>query len=353
MSRRIPRRVVALLPLALLAAAALLAVAVAHAPLPFSAYDPGPQGSTEAASHLASLGLKARDLHTDLHALAELPSDPPALLVVQGLAAPPTRGDVAALDQFVARGGRVLVADDAGLADALSQPYGVSSGRFPVSDLRFSQNASILPLRLHLDGQEAPVHAVGPVLLVVGPDAQGAVVGTTQDSAFLDLDHDGALGLKDQVGPFPVAFETPANAHGGRYLFVSAAGLLQNQRGDAASATELDPLFQHLLGRDGTVVFDERGKEPSPLASAASGMQGAAQAAAAQPLGLALASAALAWAAVAAARRCPPPMPLAHAHRPDLDATPPGVLRGLRTSRTASPAPTRAPTRTLPESQPA
>jgi hypothetical protein len=324
------RRLLALAPLGLAVAGLAVAAATLHAALPFSAYSTGPQGSTDLAAHLRQSGFNVTSLHTSLALLDEVRTDRPALLVMAGLAAPATARDVADLSRFVARGGRVLVADDAGFADPLSLPYGVKSGRFPVSDVNFAGNASILPVRLALGGESAVVHAVGPVLLVVDAGAQGAVVGTTQPTAFLDLDHDGRLGLKDQPGPFPVAFETRPNARGGELLFVSDASLLQNERGPSASADELDFLFRHLAG-GGTVVFDERGRESGP-AAALSSVQGVGEAVAATPFALLLACLALAWATAAAVRRSPRPLPAEHRHDPAQDATPPEVLQALRKS---------------------
>lgn len=207
----------------------------------FSAFNPQWNGASLFARDLYGTGnlvpafsvsFEQDDVTLVQHSFAEYAIDPAATtLVVLGPANPPSPEEVAWLQDFMARGGRLLLADDFGAGNAFAAAVGAQT-RFDgglVLDLSYSKQPEFVvsdtfaphPLTQGLD----EVVLSHGTTLQVGPNA--TTLGWTSASSWMDRNGNVFQDGADPSGPFPwMAIERVGS---GEILLMSDPSVLINR----------------------------------------------------------------------------------------------------------------------------
>lgn len=242
---------------------------------PDSAFDDGAGGARALVEEADLQGLATqRLLSGPLAFQAESATHPAKTLLV--VTAPPdsyTADEAAAVQEFLAAGGRVLVADNFGAANSLTNPLGVTFERVRLVDPGAQDT-----LLVQFEGQ-APlaVGAPAPTALRTAPDVEMSVLGSSSPSSFLDRDGDGLISAGDPPGPFPVVVMVSVGDAGGLLVAVADPTPLMDPDGPADDATFRAALLESMLPDGGRVVVDEsRSPSPDPWLVAAGAVVGTA-----------------------------------------------------------------------------
>lgn len=257
-----------------LAAGGLLVLLVLAAGIPYAGGEPrysafDDRGTDDLTTFRAvaeqDSGLQAVALASGPLALAGIPDADVArtLYVAVAVQRAVSDAEAAALLDFVARGGAVLVADDFGHGRDLAIPFGVQFSTSALWDERNLADDPGLVEASMMDGRYPSVLLNLPSTLSVEPNATTAeavtVLGRSSAASFVDLNSDGRVDSRDQRGPFTVAVAL-AYAGGGRAFFVSDSGLFLDGPMDNATlqnAAFAKALLQLALPDGGAVLFDE------------------------------------------------------------------------------------------------
>ena len=167
---------------------------------------------------------------TMVESLRELPGPAAGSTLVVVPYADFTPADVSRLEDYVRRGGRLVLADDFGFGNSLLEAMGIAA-RFsgvPLLDPLFSYRNPSLPRVTRFaadpltDGLEELVlnHPTG----IVGAD--GLVLATSSSFSFLDEDGDGGPDAGEPAGPVPVVVRQGLGS--GEVLLVSDPSLFIN-----------------------------------------------------------------------------------------------------------------------------
>lgn len=233
----------ALIP-ALSALAVLALVTALHPPSDdFHPSNPHWNGLERLASEFSAAGVRIRDAH----ALNPLDF---ALLIV-GPSQPLEPEDARAVGAFLARGGRVVVADDYGTANQLLEGLNVS--------VRIVQGVVVDPL-LNLGSPQLPLAWWGATRIALNYAAAlntSACLGCrtlveTSPFSYLDLNLNGRHDEGEPEGPLPIAVLLRFGA--GELIVVSDSSLFINSMLDRESNAVL--LREMLEGRRPAIVID-------------------------------------------------------------------------------------------------
>ncbi len=225
----------------------------------FSAYENGWQGLSEVRKLVdAEDGLSARNVGSSPLVLKDV--DPAgSVLVIAGMDRPYNAPEKEAIDAFMKQGGTVLLLDDYGYGDTVSEDYGIHYLKRPLRDKAFERNQSFVRVVAFVDEQSYPVLANGPSALET-PNEEDAdvikVIILTGSDSFLDLNNNGDVDVVDAQGPFAVGLRRDVGE--GHIVVISDSGFLNNDMIDRQSNFDfVKALLYEALPEGGLVLFDE------------------------------------------------------------------------------------------------
>jgi len=271
-------------------AAVLLAALIVGGAVVAILYSPPPElgsyssGRADLGAYRASL---AGGLGYNTDTIASTPlvlrgvSDPAAHIVFAvGVSRPYSASEIEAFDDFVTRGGVLVVADDFGFANTLAVKFGVTFDKVPLLDSNFQKNVSLARARALLTTSkgedltfdlllnEPTALTVSPSLLS-GANPSARIVATSSPDSYLDNDGNRRKDDTDTKGPFP---QMVVVAHGrGTVMFIADPALFTNEMLDAAGSDnrKFALALPDALARGsnaGTILFDESRHAPAPQA---------------------------------------------------------------------------------------
>lgn len=191
---------------------------------------------------LAGNGNEAGRLATTETALDALPGEGTGLLVPSARGAW-TERELASVESFVVRGGRVLLLADASLAER----FGVAVVRAPIAE----PGAEGVPVAL--DTREGALPGRYPdAMPLLAPEARA--LARTRSSSIVDVDGDARAGAGDAAGPFTVALA----AMEGRVIVAGSARLLDpDALADAEVRATAAALLREAFPAGVRVVLDD------------------------------------------------------------------------------------------------
>lgn len=270
MSPRAARALTAAAALALAAAAVLPLLLLGGARDPATVGADGPESMRGLLAEAGSGGREATVVTSTPLILRGDPAVKPAdtLLIVLGADRAPTAQEADALRGFLEAGGRAIVAEEDGLAGALTAPFGVAFERAAV----VHANGDTPIQFAGAEGGEgaAAVHARLPTPLILPPGSTAEVAATTADDAFVDRDQDGQFSRADPSGPFVAAARVPVGDNGGELLVLGSLDLLSDRLAeDPAVAAWRAGLLASMAPEGTLVVLDESHRAHTGGAAAA------------------------------------------------------------------------------------
>jgi hypothetical protein len=186
-------------------------------------------------------------------------------------------GEVDALASFYSRGGSLLIADDFGFANALSNRFGIGFEKAALRDETFTENPaqvrnqSLVPVNVTLDGRSWKILTDLPTALRVAPGSDGEVLARTSPAAYLDYptsEEPLGNGVKDSPPDYndPRGFPVIYISKDRRLAFVSDPQIFSNElmlRSDYENQDMAERLVATLF-RDvgGRAVLDEARHAP-------------------------------------------------------------------------------------------
>jgi hypothetical protein len=291
--RRAPRLLLGIAALALVALWVLTALAMSGPPRN-SAYLEEERGLSQLAAELGAQGIAAQSLASGPHALDAVEDPARTVFLVAGVERSYTGGEVKAIQSFVERGGRAVVADDFGFGDPVGEPFGVTFDKRVLRDASFHVNVSLVNVNATLAGRNYTLIMNVPASLGRAPGAALQPRAESGSDSYIDENLDGVEDTGDLKGPFLVIAE--ATRGNGTALFTSDPGMFANGL-LKDNGPYLTALFRDLLPDGGTVVFDEsRHAQGAGGAMLAALLAGEVQATSEAPLAVITATASLALA---------------------------------------------------------
>jgi hypothetical protein len=183
---------------------------------------------------------------SDPKVINEIKTPETSLLFIIGFDKNFTGSEITAIQNFVAGGGKVVIADDHGYASQLSLLYGVEFKKYPLI-ANYDDNASIfVPLAITLGEEEYTVITNEPVGLEVAEDSSINILGASEYSkterkySALDINNNNNLDGNDIQGPIPLAVEYSDPDSTGKILFFSNTGIFTDKQW---GITSVDPKY--------------------------------------------------------------------------------------------------------------
>lgn len=229
----------------------------ADAPLPLSAYGQGDDQTHRFRETLQTEGYATSSIVTGPGQLRHVQDPARTAYVAIGIQTPYTLDDLAALKDFAARGGRLLVADAGPAANPLLAGFGLAIANRTIQD-------ELSPSKDWIDADAQPlgfhdtVRLGAASALIPAPPSNLEVLVRSSASSFLDLDHDERSTSADVPGPFPIVVLI-RDANGTPNVFSSDVSLFADRApADAVPRPELwGSLLRFLLPSGGQVLVDE------------------------------------------------------------------------------------------------
>ena len=213
---------------------------------------------------------------SDPKEINEIKTPETSLLFIIGFDKNFTASEITAIQDFVAGGGKVVIADDHGYASQLSLLYGVEFKQYPVIT-NYEDNASIfIPLTITLGEEEFTVITNEPVGMEVSDDSSIRIIGETVYSSnerkysAYDINYNNRFEGSDIQGPIPLAVEYTDPDSNGKILFFSNTGIFTDIQWDIISIDDkylgfeyensefVQALIPYLLEDTGThIIYDE------------------------------------------------------------------------------------------------
>ena len=255
------------------------------------------QTYSSSIQHYDPYGEKPRDLGTITNALENDPVakfttktivSSPVLLkgikdpeqtcyVVVGVDREYRKEEISVIEKFVKEdGGKVIIMDDFGAPNALSEKFGVFFyGRPLWDDINMTgpggnKNISFPTFEASLGLQKFQIVMNAPTgLTTTNPNVEYIANGSIK--SYVDLDGNGRVNIGDKKGHIPVAIEVHFNTSKGKVVLISNANLATN---DMIKANLQNKLFMlslvHRLmnKKEGLILFDESRHEHKPAQAA-------------------------------------------------------------------------------------
>ncbi|HLE96917.1 MAG TPA: DUF4350 domain-containing protein [Candidatus Thermoplasmatota archaeon] len=243
-----------------------VAYAVLAPPPHLGAWRTGPENLVEFRRSLEGLGYGSAAIGVSPHALSALGAPERTLVVVAGVETSYRPGEIEAIQEFVQGGGKLLVADDFGFANALSDGFGVNFDKLRLFDENYVSSPNLTVVRATLGPKTYPVVLNVPTSLSVrNPDA--VVLAVTSEKAYLDANANELKDDEDVQGASIVAVAVPFGK--GRAVFLGdPAPLTDEMLGQGKNRDFLLTLVGDLLPDGGTVLFDESRHSRNVVAAA-------------------------------------------------------------------------------------
>lgn len=238
-----------------LALAAVLHLLLAPTPH-LSAYRDGPEDLSELRGALEAQGYGTASIGTSPHVVSAFGDPASVVVLVAGVEREYRPGEIDALVRFVEEGGTLVVADDFGFANALSDRFGVSYDKLRLFDANYEVNSSLVTVRGELDGKTYPLVLNVPTGLSVR-DPAAEILAVSSEAGYLDTNANGVKDPEDVQGATLVAVRVARGE--GRAVFLGDPALFTNAMlGRGLDRDFAVDLVDAALGpAGGIVVFDE------------------------------------------------------------------------------------------------
>lgn len=192
-----------------------------------------------------------------------------SVLVVIGVEKKYSELEVEAVEKFVRAGGKMILADDGGLATSVSEKFGVyfyngmlwENETYGIwVDGKLIKNKTYPYINATIDKKQYEIATNGPTALYFEESLKskiGTVYANSSRKSYLDFNKNGLVDLDDKQGPMTIAVEIPVDD--GKIIFISdpdmfVNGMLKTQGDNSEFALAL---IEHLLPSGGSVIFDE------------------------------------------------------------------------------------------------
>ena len=184
---------------------------------------------------------------------------------------------------FVNMGGKVLVMDDYGKANTLSEKLGVTFTHHRVWSQDYVHNLSFIKIEARVDFEHYTVLLDEPTTLkkelYTDPMfREPQVILTTSKDSYEDTNDNGhidSIGNKDHYGMLPVGMAVESKGKEGKMVFISDSSLCINDMwGRFDNANYTLALVKWLIGPEGRIIFDEsRHVQASPVENSVYGLE--------------------------------------------------------------------------------
>lgn len=180
------------------------------------------------------------------------------LFVVIGVEKEYTKSECDIIENFVLRGGKVIIADDGGLGNALSNRFGVSFYGKPLLDENCEKNPllGIMNVTIGTDKTKYTVVMNAPTGLsfITG----GGIMANSSKNSYIDYNGNGIVEQNEKEGPIPLMAEIDAGKEGGKVIFISDPDIFSNGVYNEKDNKKFTlALVNYLLPREGQVLIDE------------------------------------------------------------------------------------------------
>lgn len=151
------------------------------------------------------------------------------VLFVFGVEKSYTDGETRAIREFVEAGGTLVLANDVGNANPLSQELGVVFFDKAVLDRQsYLDNPKLVVVDVPFAGRSFRLVLNTPSYATVVAEAgRVSVLASSSTDSFIDVDDDGEIDVRDTPGPFPLVMETTLGE--GRVVVIADTGLFTNE----------------------------------------------------------------------------------------------------------------------------
>lgn len=194
------------------------------------------------------------------------------VLVVIAPPRPYDESETDAVHALLEQGGKVLVADNFGHANSLTQDLG-----FTFERVRLVEVDDDGRIGAAFDGKAMSLQTAAPTALHVDPGVAHRVLAASSNNSFLDRDGNGLVEGGEPNGPFPVLIQADVGAAGGQLLLLSDPSVVASADTLEGNRAFLRSVLAFLLPEGGHVVVDEsRTPTPDPSLFAAATLVGIA-----------------------------------------------------------------------------
>jgi len=220
-----------------------------------SAYSDDWNDVSEFRIALEERGFTTRGIVATPGILREVREPERTLMIIIGVGTPYSYDDIRSIVDFVDKGGSLILADDYGYGDDLSNEFGITFHRYRMWDPNYVTNTSLLDIDLVLpdiNGTSRTYEVLFNDPTAIESNQQGTTLGFTSNESFLDVNANGAIDVQDQPGPFEVVTLK------GRTVFIGDPSIFINDMWAQLDNSDfLLALVDFLLPEGGTVLFDE------------------------------------------------------------------------------------------------
>jgi hypothetical protein len=197
--------------------------------------------------------------------------------VVVGVDREYRKEEISVIEKFVKEdGGKVIIMDDFGAPNALSEKFGVFFyGRPLWDDINMtgpggSKNISFPTFKAKLGLQEFEIVMNAPTgLTTTNPNVEYIANGS--EKSYVDLDGNGRVNIGDKKGHIPVAIEVHFNNSKGKVVLISNANLCTNDmiKAELQNKLFIVSLVNRLMSKkEALILFDESRHEHKPAQAA-------------------------------------------------------------------------------------
>ncbi len=219
-----------------------------------TAYETSPADTSTWRLRLEAAGYDVQSL-VATPSLLDVTSPAAAALIIMHPTAGPTSEGAAAMDQFLADGGSMLVADPDGAFNAWLRPWGASVAAPSIIQPGLpAPYAHIAPKGSNWHATTSSVHS-----LVLEDETGWTAWLWSKPTSHLDLDGNGTIDRADLPGPFVVAASRSLPAGGHLIVMGEARAFVNLHMNESADRNRelAQAAAQILLPEGGTIIFDE------------------------------------------------------------------------------------------------
>lgn len=181
-----------------------------------------------------------------------------SLLVIMGVEKEYSYSEGKAIHEFLTRGGKMILADDFGYANSITEPFfRVTFNGHRLWDTNFDKNPAFVKINVNCDFFSGVIVLNEPTCIAYSEGTELAY--STQDS-WVDENDNLVRDCTplEPFGEFPVIIESAVGEQGGKAIFISDSSIFINDLWVRTNNSEFaKSLVAYLLPEGGKVIFDE------------------------------------------------------------------------------------------------
>jgi hypothetical protein len=221
------------------------------------------------------LGGTVKDIQASPHLLSSIKEPSKTVLLIVGPERRYDASETQAILDFLAAGGKVILADETGFGTDISghAGYAFSAQRVLDSQHNYQNDPKLVVAKGAPDGNDIVFIAPASLVTLSGADVANDVILASSSppvslkGSYLDTNGNGEIDIADQPGPFPLIVRTHVGA--GTLVLVADTGLFMNEQLDLG-AFQNGPFLRGLVAQtlgttEGTVIIDESRHAPTAL----------------------------------------------------------------------------------------